>query len=39
MNFWDKVYLVMVDDLLYVFMDLISKYFVEYFCVFVHKVN
>lgn len=35
---WDDAYLIMADDLLYVFLDLGCKYFIEYFfCMNVHE--
>jgi hypothetical protein len=34
---WDESYLVMVDDCFDVFLDLVSKNFIEYFCIHIHK--
>jgi hypothetical protein len=36
---WDKAYLIMVDDVFDVFFDLVCKYFIECFCINVHKEN
>ena len=33
----DEAYLIMVNDLFDVFLDSVCKYFVEYFCINVHK--
>jgi hypothetical protein len=33
----DKAYLIMVDDLFDVFLNIVCKYFVEYFCICVYK--
>jgi hypothetical protein len=35
---WNKTYLVRMDDSFNVFLDSVSKYFVEYFCIDIHKV-
>ena len=34
---WDEAHLIMVDDFFDVFLDLILKYFIEYFCTNVHE--
>jgi hypothetical protein len=39
MYFWDEVYLIMVDDLFDVFLDLVCKYFIEKNCIYVYKGN
>jgi hypothetical protein len=31
LNLWDKAYLIMVDDIFDVFLDLVCEYFIEYF--------
>ena len=36
---WVEAYLIMVDDVFDVFLDLVCKYFIEYFCIYVHKGN
>lgn len=36
---WDKVYLIMVDDVLDMLLDSVWKYFIEDFCINVHKTN
>ena len=36
---WDEAYLVMMDDCLDVFLDSVSKNFIEYFCINIHKRN
>ena len=33
------MYLIMVDDLFNVFLDLVCKYFIEYFYMYVHMGN
>jgi hypothetical protein len=30
---WDEAYLIMIDDVFDVFLDLVCKYFIEYFCI------
>jgi hypothetical protein len=35
---WDEAYL-MLDNFFYVFLGSVCKYFIEYFCVNVHKGN
>ena len=35
----DVACLIMVDNLFDVFLDLVCKYFIEYFCIYVHKRN
>jgi hypothetical protein len=39
MHPWDKAYLIMLNDVFHIFLDLACKYFIEYFCVNVHKKN
>jgi hypothetical protein len=34
---WDEAYLIMMNDHFDVFMDLVGKNFIEYFCINVHK--
>ena len=34
---WDEAYLIMMDDRFDVFLDLVGKNFIEYFCIDVHK--
>ena len=36
---WDEALLVMMDDPFDVFLDSVSKNFIEYFCIDIHKVN
>ena len=36
---WDEAYLLMMDDLFDVFLDSVSKNFIEYFCIDIHKGN
>ena len=36
---WDEDYLLMVDNVFDVFLDSVCKYFIEYFCINVHKGN
>ena len=36
---WDEAYLVMMDGRFNVFLDLVSKDFIEYFCINTHKEN
>jgi hypothetical protein len=36
---WHKAYLIMVDDIFDVFLDSVSEYFIEYFCITVIKGN
>ena len=36
---WDEAYLVMMDDHFDVFLDLVCKDFIEYFCIDIHKGN
>ena len=35
---WDDAYLIMVDDV-FVFLDSVCEYFIEYFCINVYKGN
>ena len=34
---WDEAYLIMMNDHFDVFLDLVGKNFIEYFCINVHK--
>ena len=34
---WDEVYLIVVNDGFHVFLDLVCKNFIEYFCTDIHK--
>jgi hypothetical protein len=36
---WDEANLIMMDDVFDVFLDSICEYFIEYFCINVHKRN
>lgn len=36
---WGEAYLIMVDDVFDVFLDVVCEYFIEYFCIKVHKEN
>ena len=36
---WDKAYLIMVDNYFDVFLDLVCKDFIEYFCINVNEGN
>ena len=37
---WDPAYLVMMDDCLDVFLDLVCKNFIEYFCmIFIREIG
>ena len=36
---WDKTYLVRMDDCFDVFLDSVSKNFIEDFCIDIHKGN
>jgi hypothetical protein len=36
---WDEAYLVMMDDRFVVFLDSVSKDFIENFCIDIHKGN
>jgi hypothetical protein len=38
-NPWDEAYLIVVDDVFDVFLNLVCEYFIEYFCTNVHKRN
>jgi hypothetical protein len=35
----DKAYLIKVNDIFDVFLDVVYKYLIEYFCISVHKEN
>ena len=38
LQLWDKTYLIMMDDFFFdVFLDSICRYFIENFCIHVHK--
>lgn len=39
LHLWYEVNLIMVDDVFDVFLDSVCKYFIEYFCINVHKGN
>jgi len=39
LHLWDEVYLIMVLNVFYVFLNQSCKYFTEYFCINVHKRN
>jgi hypothetical protein len=36
---WDEAYLVMMDDNFDVFLDSVCQYFIEDFCIDIHKEN
>ena len=36
---WDKACLILVDDQFDVFLNSVGKYFMEYFCIDIHKEN
>ena len=36
---WDEALLVMMDDPFDVFLDSVTKHFMEYFCIDIHEVN
>ena len=36
---WDETYLIVVNDGFDVFLDLVCKNFIEYFCINTHKGN
>ena len=36
---WFEAYLIIVDDCFDVFLDLVCKIFIEYFCIDIHKGN
>ena len=36
---WNKTYMIMVDDHFYVFLGVVGKNFIEYFCIHGHKGN
>jgi hypothetical protein len=36
---WNEAYLVMMDDCFDEFLDSVSKNFIEYFCINIHKGN
>jgi hypothetical protein len=37
LHLWDKACLIMIDDVFDVFFNSVCKYFIEYFCINVHK--
>jgi hypothetical protein len=37
LHLWDEAYLIVVNDGLDVFLDLVCKNFIEYFCIYIHK--
>jgi hypothetical protein len=37
LHLWDKAYLIAVNDGFDMFLDLVCKNFVEYFCIDIHK--
>ncbi|KAL6072219.1 hypothetical protein STEG23_038044 [Scotinomys teguina] len=37
LHLWDKVYLVMVDNVFDVVLELVCQYFIEYLCIYVHE--
>ena len=39
LQLWDEAYLIMVDDHFDMFLDSVSKNFIEYFCIDIHKGN
>jgi hypothetical protein len=36
---WDEAYLLVVNDSFDVFLDLVGKNFIEYFCIVIHQGN
>ena len=36
---WDEAYLIIIDDLCDMFLDSVCMDFIEYFCIYIHKVN
>jgi hypothetical protein len=39
LHLWDEAYLVMMDDLFDMFLDLVCKYFIEKLCIYVYMGN
>jgi hypothetical protein len=39
LHLWDEAYLIMVNDVFSKFLDLVCKYFIEWFRIYIHKVN
>ena len=39
LHLWDKARFIMADDLFDVFLDLVCKYFVKYFCICVYDLS
>jgi hypothetical protein len=39
LHLWDEAYLITVDDLFNMFLYSVYKYFVEYYCIYVHRGN
>lgn len=39
LHLWDEIYPILVDYLCDMFLDLVSKYFTECFCIYVHREN
>jgi hypothetical protein len=40
LHLWDEAYFIMLDDLLNVFLDLVCKYFIEFFAsMFVQQIG
>ena len=39
LHLWDEVYLIMLNDHFYVFLDTVCKNFIKYLCIDIHKEN
>jgi hypothetical protein len=39
LHLWDGAYLIMMDDLFVVFLNLVCENFIECFCIYIHKGN
>jgi len=39
LHLWDEAYLIMMDDHFDVFLNLVCKNLIEYFCINIHKRN
>ena len=39
LHHWNEAYLIMMDDRFDVYLDSVSKNFIEYFCINIHKGN
>jgi hypothetical protein len=39
LHLWDGAYLIMMDNLFDVCLDLVCMHFIEYFCMYIHKGN